>query len=411
MKKTINLIFVMLLVLVLPVVLGRLELDDIHYDPAIISSGDEVDIIIQYHNEGVPGTEDKVGNKDYTFKATLEPDDDLTKEYVTMEDSEGDDLQGRIFTSGYYNKVFRVKVHQNAPAGSYEFKLTGRWYENNKPVDVYQYVRFKMSVKKQGIILDISNIETVPAEVRPGDNFIKLKTLVENVGEKDAKSVEVRLNLPEGLKSSYTNNNRIWAGKVNSFESKELTFFVDVDDNLPAGVYDIKYDFDYMDVDNNKYMKSRTIPFLVKPRPYLVVESYNGSGFAGESSKLYVKIKNTGSESAEAVDVRLIKQNSQPFELDVRSDYIGEIEPGESGLAVFNIKANSDAEIKEHDFKLLIRSKGDSDEGDDNIYTYDRKAKYVITGVADNKLMKYGLIGAGVVVVIIIVNLFWRKKK
>ena len=411
MKKTMNMIFVILLLGALPVVLGRLELDDIQYDPPIIASGDEVDIIIQYHDENVPATEGKIGDKDYTFRVTLEPDDDLTKKYITIQDSQGDDMQGRIFSSGYYNKVFRVKVHQNAPAGSYQFKLTGRWYENNVPIDVYQYIRFRMNVKKEGIILDISNIETVPAEVRPGDNFVKLKTLIENVGEKNAKSVEVNLILPKGLKSSYTNNNRVWAGKVNSGEGKELTFFIDVDDDLSAGVYDIRYDFDYMDVDNNKYMKSRTIPFLVKPRPYLEVVSYNGSGLAGERSKLYVTIKNIGSESAEAVDVRLIKQNSQPFELDVRSDYIGELEPGESGVAVFDIKANPDAEIKEHDFKLLIRSKGDSDEGDDNIYTYNRRAKYKITGVADNKFVRYGLIGAGLVVVFIIVNMFWRRKK
>lgn len=398
-KTTWNILFAGLFALVLLVMFSAtteaaISLDSVQFDPAIVASGDEVDIIIQYHDDIIPIEEDRIGDPNFRFDVTLESDDDLTKKYVSIVDSEGDNVKGYVLSGEYYNKVFRVKVSQNAPAGNYQFKLTGQWYEGDKPLDYYRYVRFNMKVKKEGIILDMANIETVPSVVRPGDNFVKVVGSIENVGEKDAKSVEVSLVLPEGLESSYSNNNRIWVGRVNAGESKEVVSFIDVDENVTPGVQNLDYYFEFMDVDNNEYVKSRELPFLVKSRPYLEVVNVEGSGKAGSSSELFVTVKNTGTESAESVDVRVIKQNSQPFTIDVRTDYIGELEPGEEGLAIFEIGVNSDAAIKEHDFKLLLRSKGDTDEGDDNIYTYNRRAPFEVTGKSPNILLWVGLIGA-----------------
>jgi hypothetical protein len=406
--KTIMLIFV--LALLTNTVSATLMMDDVQFDPAIIAAGDEVDIIVQYHDEIIIGEEDRIGDSEFTFAVFLESDDSLTEQYVTIQDAKGDDVNGRIFAGGFYNKKFRIKVNNNAPAGNYEFKLTGQWYKNGIVENDKQFIRFMMPVKKEGIVLDISTLETVPAEVRPGDNYVKLVSFIANVGQKDAKSVEINLELPEGFESSYTNNNRVWAGRINAGEEKEVTFFVDIDEKLAAEEYDFKYSFKYSDLDNNNYQTVKTIPFFVKERPYLEIVKSEGTGLAGRSSKLYLTIKNTGSESAEAVDVRLLKQNSQPFNLDIRSDYIGELEPGEEGLAVFDIKVNSDAEIKEHDFQVLIRSKGDSDEGDDNIYTYNRRAKFDVTGVAPNRLKTIGLFAGAIIIIGFLISK-WRSKK
>lgn len=388
---------------------AALQLDSVTFDPAIITAGDDVDIVVQYHDEATGLDDDMINNPDYSFKVLLEADDTLTKEYVQFQDAEGDDVSARVFAGGYYNKIFRIKVFPNAPAGRYQFKLSGQWYYNDEPVDAVRYLRFTMNVKKQGIILNAASLETVPAEVRPGDNYVKILANIENAGEKDAKSVELTLDLPAGLTASYSDNNRVWVGLVKAGETKQATFFVDVDDDAKNQIYQVKYNFNYMDLDNNKYEESQIIPFLVKPRPYLEVVNFSGSGKAGDTSKLYVTVKNTGTESAEAVDVRVLKQNSQPFGFDVRSDYIGELEPGEEGLAVFDISVNSDAEIKTHDFKLLIRSKGDSDEGDDNIYTYNRRAAFEVTGTKPNHLLTTGVILLVLVLIIVVVTM--RRKK
>jgi len=390
---------------------AELQLDRIQFDPAIIASGDEVDVVVQFHESRLPVNDVRLSNKDYTFKVLLETDDSISRKYITVQDAEGDDIHGSVFSGGLYNKRFRVKVAQDAPAGNYEFRLTGQWYHNGVPESGSQFLRFKMPVKREGIILDISTLETVPAEVRPGDNFVKLVSRVENVGEKDAKGVEINLNVPHGISHSYTNNNRVWIGRVNAGESKEVVMFLDIDENMTSGLKSLWYDMSYMDMDNNEYRKSAKLPFLIKSRPYLEVADVRGEGLAGKTSKLYVTIKNTGEESAEAVDVRILKQNSQPFTLDVRSDYVGELEPGEEGVAVFDIGVMKNAELKVHDFKLIIRSKGDSDEGDDNIYLYSRRAKFAVVGQAPNILRTIGLIAAVAVLGIIVLKSISRRKK
>lgn len=379
-------------------------LDGITFDPAIIAAGDEVDVVIQYHVESNTDSENRIGNTDYKFKAKIIADDTLSEKYVTVVDEFGDDVQGHLFSGDYFNRKFRVKVSNSAPAGNYEFKLEGKWYLNDRPTDGSQYIKFKMPVKKEGIILGITNINTVPSEIRPGDNYVKLVTQVENVGQKDSKSVEVTLNLPDGIDSSYSNNNRLWIGRVNAGESKEAIFYIDIDEDTMPGVKDLEYSFTYSDLDDNKNSETTLIPLLVKSRPQIEVVDVVGTGVAGKTTEMKVYLKNTGTESAEAVDVRIIKQNAQPFVIDVRSDYIGELEPNETGVAIFSIKTNSNAEFKEHDFKLLIRSKGDSDEGDDNIYTYNRRAKFDVNKKSNDLYFIVGVIGIIALIIILIIK-------
>ena len=72
----------------------ELVLDTIQFDPAIIAAGDEVDIVVQFHHDTSSLERQWVGNEDYTFAVMLESDDSLTKNYVTLQDAEGDDLRG-----------------------------------------------------------------------------------------------------------------------------------------------------------------------------------------------------------------------------------------------------------------------------------------------------------------------------
>lgn len=400
-----KIIYKILIVFMMTIMAGSAtaaELNYIHFDPAIIAAGDEVDIVVQFSGEesALPGF--KINDPSYKLQVSLDADDKLTRDYVMIVDDLGDDIKGAIFSGETYYKTFRVKVADNAPTGTYQFKLTGEYYHNDVPMGVMETLRFTMPVKKEGIILDVANLQTIPAEVRPGDEYVQLITNIENVGHKDAKSITVTLEMPEGIEASYSDNNREWIGGLSAGEKKSFTFDIDLDEELSSGVYELKYNIEYMDLDDNNYSKEIIVPFKVKPRPHLEVIKYEGSGLAGKTGELKVWIKNTGTESAESIDARIIKEGSQPFDIDVRSYYVGELEPNEEGVAVFEISSRADANIGEHDFKLLLRSKGDSDEGDDNIYSYSRRAKYSITGTAPNYLL-YGGIGLAILIILVLV--------
>lgn len=380
---------------------SSLDLRNVQFDPAIVGAGDEVDIIVEYSSSEFEGSS-YTGDTDYTFGVKLVADDDLTKKYVKVLDTFGDDLKGSVLNGVVYNKVFKVKVSPESPKGSYEFKLVGTWYKNGVSTGAKISEKIIMDVKREGIILDVSNILTTPTQVRPGDKFVEVLTNFENVGFKTAKSIKVELSVDsEFIESSYSDNNRIWIGKLGKDEIKSVSFNLNLDDYTPSDVYDLDYKITYLDEDDNSYEKEISVPFLVKPRSFLEVESVSGSGLAGESGELEIVIKNSGSQSAEAVDVRILVEGSQPFEFDVRNSYVGELESGESGKAIFNFDILSKAELKEHDFKLVIRSKGDSDEGDENIYTYSRNAKFDVVGVAPNKFVWIGSVGLVLLLLVI----------
>ena len=413
MKKTIITLLLLISLLVGGISQSNatMELNYIHFDPAIVASGDEVDIVIQYSAKDAPFEQDQIGDEEYSFEVELMPDDDITKEHITILDSKGDNVKGTIYSGAKYYKVFRVKVDQDAPALNYEFKLTGQWLKNNEPLDANEELKFSMPVKKEGIILDISSIETTPSQVRAGDKFVEVTTYLQNVGHKTAKSIELDIETPENITPSYSDNNRKWVGALKPNSSKEISFYLNLDEYLKSGPYNLTFDMEYMDLDDNKYNKTSTIPLLVKPRPHLIIDEVEGSSLAGENSQIQIWVKNVGETSAESVDVRVLKQNSQPFTFDVRSSYIGELEPGESGLAVLDLEVLPKASIKEHNLELLVRAKGDTDEGDDNIYTFSRSASFDVTGKAPNYNIFYGGIALFVVAVGFGLSKLNKKKK
>lgn len=413
MKKIINVTKTILVFLAIlfsaTSIFADINLNNLYFNPAIVSAGDEVDVVVEY--EAANLNLDRIGNTEYKFLVELEADDDLSLKYITFINKFGDDLKGSVLSGEVYNKVFRIKVSQDAIPANYQFKLVGRWYKNGYPEEIIREIKFTIPVKKDGIVLNVANLNTNPSQVRPGDNFVVIKTYIENSGEKQAKAIKIDLvSDNELISSTYTDNNRKFVGVINPSESKEISFFLNVDEKIKAGLYNLMFNMSYMDIDNNWYNKEIEVPFLIKDRSYIEVVKFEGSSLAGDNSELKVYIKNTGTQSAESVDVRILKEASQPFEFDVRSSYVGELMPGEEGVAIFNFKTNDNAEIKTHDFKLLIRAKGDTDEGDDSNYTYNRRAQFEVTGVAENKYIKYGLIGLFLIVFYVIISKFTKNK-
>ena len=391
---------------------AALELNNIQFDPAVIGAGDEIDIIIEYEAKNLPFDDSLVGNRDYSYRIELKGDDDMTQEYITILDSQGDFLGGSVLSGQTYNKVFRIKVASNAIPANYQFKLEGQWYKDGTPVGAVESKTFMVPVKKEGITLEVSSFQTTPSQIRPGDDFIELTTTIDNVGFKDAKSLSAQLSsTSSGIEPSYANNNRISIGGLGESQSKPASFYINLDEDLQPGVHNLSLNMEYLDRDNNQYQKTIELPLLVKSRPHLEIINYTGTGLAGDEGQLKVWVKNTGLDDAESVDVRIVKQSMQPFAFDLRSDYIGEIKPSQTGVAVFNFKILDDAEFKEHNFKLLLRAKGDSDEGDTSVYTFQRSAQFDVTGKATNWYVIAGLGALTILIVFVIISKIGGRKK
>lgn len=394
-----------LLIALSPVAAAGLELDAIRYDPTVIASGDEVDIIVQFHHEVTGATLDRVNNPDYAFSVRLEPDDDISRDYVQILDATGDDVRGMVLTGGYYNKRFRVKIDSDAPAANYEFRLTGIWEYQGQELEDSQFLRFQMPVKKQGIVLGLGTQQSTPADVRPGDAYVNLQTVIYNSGEKRASDVEIQVFSPEGITPSYSNNNRIYISDVMPGESALADIYIDVNEDVEPGVYDLVYEVLYRDEDRNEFAEELEAALYVRERPDLQVETTFSQGTIRGEGVIEALITNTGTEEAEFIDARLLLDSAQPFTAQRRSEYIGTLAPGESSPVRFTVDVHRDAELREYDLTLILRAKGDTDKGNDNIYSYNRNVRLNIDEDAPNTFL---YVGAGIFAALIIFGL-WRK--
>lgn len=391
------------LLIVLTLSFADLELNRIYTDPAIITAGDEVDIVVQYEARNTFMDSNKIGDSNYEFRASLVLEDDISKEYITLLDSQGLPVRGSILSGVTYNEVFRIKVSPEAPPATYKLKLEGQWYRDGTPLDATEFKRFDLNIKKEGIILDLGSIQSNPSKIRPGDEAVELQTFIENSGFKDAKSVELQLNTNNDLiVPTFSDNNRNWIGIITNGSSKPTTFTLDFRDSLISGVYNVSVIMNYKDFDNNEYVKSVDFPIRIDSRPYLEIINTTGISKIKDSSQLEVYIKNTGEDTAESVDARIIKDASQPFAMDIRSDYLGEIAPGEIRRAVFTLETLDSAEEKTHNFKILMRAQGDREKGDTSIYTYYGDAEFEVEGSATNWFVIIGAIILGTVLIVFI---------
>lgn len=108
----------------------------------------------------------------------------------------------------------------------------------------------------------------------------------------------------------------------------------------------------------------------------------------------------------------MIVERTQPFSLEDRSNYIGEIETGETGDAVMKISADRSADLKTHQIKIQFRANGDSEEGDNSVYKFTEETDLELTGRTRSPLIYAGIFAAFVVVLSSVYSYrFWKSER
>jgi hypothetical protein len=61
---------------------GSLQLKGLNIDPAIITAGDQVDVVIEYAASDLVEKDIRISNPQYQFRVYVAPKDSLAKEYI-----------------------------------------------------------------------------------------------------------------------------------------------------------------------------------------------------------------------------------------------------------------------------------------------------------------------------------------
>ncbi|WP_414838131.1 COG1361 S-layer family protein [Candidatus Nanosalina sp. VS9-1] len=387
------------------------KLDGVSFDPGFISAGDRVNISANMHEADFP---DRTWDEDKKLEVVLKPGNRLTREYVTIEDDRDQSL-GFLYPNGVWNQRYQVKVDSGAPTGMYDFELHIRYLEDGEPVEIqtetgeynFTVIRdFSMPVDNEGVDLSSNVVSTEPSVPRPGDDYVETRVRFTNTGNKPLEDIDIRPSAPEGIQPSYSSDEKFYINKLVEGDSVGKTVSFNLEEDIEPGLHTVTLSGTYEDESGNSYTEDMDIPLRVEGRPDLEIVNSDMEMKAGATSELRIAVENNGEQDAESVTARVLAERTQPFTLEDRSNYIGEIESGETGEAVMTISSDRAAALKTHNIKLQFRANGDSEEGDHSVYTFTEQTEVELKGRTQSPLIYIG----GLAALILISTFLYRYR-
>lgn len=327
--------------------------------------------------------------------------------------------------NSWCEKEVKVTVHvtEGATIGTQTIVFKCSWKESyfdstkGKYVnDPQEPVTLGVSFNVKGdVIISVGTVDSDPTDIRPGDRDIKIIVDIENSGDGVAKNVEANLlcSETEEFKPSRSGTDRSYIGRLNSGDSEDATFYIDVAENIESKKYGIPLLIKYIE-ENVRIEGAISISILVKPKPeFEIVSSYTEPTniSAGDHVVLHVRVRNVGSEEGESVSVRVTGEADVPFDYDVTSDHVGNLKVNETGDAILEFDVDEDAPKKIYQQGLEIRCTGDRDLGDDKVYTVNKQIQLEVTSSSSESSSIPGFDALFSLLVLLLVFFFIELRK
>lgn len=205
-------------------------------------------------------------------------------------------------------------------------------------------------------------------------------------------------------------------------------FTIEISEDAPAGTYPLNLEFSYkyqnnVQVSGDEYdtstglvtnqgvgiwyenaTQNQTINVQVKKEPYFEVTNVTGNLYPGESGLLQVTYKNIGEEPAKDATVRV--SAGDPFSTTDDQAYLGNLKPGESVVAIFNMDIDDTATPKPYSLNSEVLY--EDTEGHDQISDSVKINTKILE--AEKSLPGYQ-IGTGIAMALAACFVVLRKKK
>lgn len=297
---------------------------------------------------------------------------------------------------------YAVYLDKNLPTGAYSLPLSISYKDKNHNT---ASATLPLGLQVAGETrLSVTVSETDPKEIHAGDDDVQLKIKIDNQGTTDIKNVRLVYvpQAPFENSRSYVQSQDL--GAVKSGASSVLSYYANVnEDALPART-DQLFQLSY-EIDNVKKNESLTVSVDVMDYPDFEMSSGNTTANAGESAELRVNITNKGSK-CDSVTVWAIKKSEQPFEFTDKSEYIGDLDKGDSGDAVIRFTVDSDAKLKEYILPMEIRCTKD-----DEVLVFSETARINVAEGKGSNMLTYALAGAAALIIFLAAYNLTRNKK
>lgn len=191
-----------------------------------------------------------------------------------------------------------------------------------------------------------------PVEIYAGDTALLMVT-IQNDGSFQAQALNATMTADSPLMVDWSKSFAS-ISVLNAKQSTVADFSVEIPRNANAESYPLHLSVQYLD--ENLVSQAKNFDFSLSPKKKALFETsdFGSDGFYanGNSKILRLNLKNTGSDSANKIKIKL--QPQFPFSTDGSSRYIESLEPGKSVPVEFIIDVDKDATIGTYNLNLLL---------------------------------------------------------
>jgi hypothetical protein len=136
---------------------------------------------------------------------------------------------------------------------------------------------------------------------------------------------------------------------------KPAEFNFDITEDAPSGLTSVEGALSYTSGDSDSEV-TEEVSFEVnlEGRPQFEITEVESDLQTGSTGELRLTVQNTGDDESSSTRIRVLDSSDQPFTYDSSSQYIGTLEPNQTGTSVFEVDTESGASAKDYlvDFEV-----------------------------------------------------------
>ena len=384
------------------------------------SPGKEVQLTVVVENTGL--------NEFKFIQSGIVDRDDLpnTAKFLTVAISSGTaplviksdpQMLGDLKGASSVNAVFTTKINSDAAAGSYMLPLTLNYtylYQAEQyGVDTIQYTykqideSIEIPIKiKSDVSIDV--LSAVPEYLNVGtEGYLNMK--IKNTGSEDGTKAIVRI-LRNGNSPIVPTDSSVYIGDFPSGSLAECRYKVSISSDAERQTYPVDVVVVYKNNEGD-FITSRsdTVGIPVGGKVDFLVISPSAEMNPGNKKIISVEYKNTGETTIYSAQSRISAVD--PFTSNDDIAYLGDLKPGESAVASYEVSVDRSATIKEYGLDSEIRYR----DALDNTYISDTmKVKINVSSPAGMTAVLSNPVNLSIIVAAIIGIIYlvyhYRKK-
>ncbi|AEH25013.1 COG1361 S-layer family protein [Pyrococcus yayanosii] len=307
---------------------------------------------------------------------------------------------------------FTLKANERLENGVYPLRVSLKYLSapDDREISDERLVGVEVTGRE---MLVVSKVSTSPSRVLPGTDNVEVSFEVENIGSGVARYVILRPLVEPPFELSETSEQLINIGTLMPGDSARASFRINVDDGAKAGTYIIPLELTYKGPAGEVRKLQLELPIIVAEKPRIVIEKvkFDRPPTQGEDVNVYITVRNVGGEQAESVVIEGVVRSSQPFTLVKRTDYIGNLDPGQAGQGVITLTVGKNAIPKTYTIQVRIRAVGDREKGDDNVYIFEGTIEVPVQeNVEEKEKLRNTAVATGILALVLSILIYWRRR-